>query len=92
MGKESLAKKDDEIKCLKNVIKNNNSTIANLESNSSELNNIIKRKDKEVHDVEKSNQAHQNRIKTLKDDTKKYKVEKMELHKKKNKLKRMLRC
>ena len=38
LGKDSLAKKDDEIRCLKNVIKNNNATIANLQTNKTELN------------------------------------------------------
>ena len=82
VGKDSLARKDDEIKCLKNVIENNNATIKNLQTNKSELNKITKKKEKEVYDVEKANQAHQNTIKTLKDEVQNYKGEKNELHKK----------
>ena len=42
-GNDALSKKDDEIKCLKNVIKENNYTIVNLEKNKNELNKTLKK-------------------------------------------------
>ena len=83
-GKEILAKKDEEIKCLKNVIKNNNSTIAKHETNKNELIKALKQKEKELHDAEKRNQVSQDTIKVLKDEARKHKDEKKEYGKKNN--------
>ena len=76
--KENL-KKDDEMKTLKNVIKNNNEDIFNLECEKRELKKDMKKK---VHDLEKSNLAHLNSIETLKQEVKKQKDEKLKLDKK----------
>ena len=76
--KENL-KKDDEMKTLKNVIRNNNDVISNLECEKRELKKDMKKK---VHDLEKSNLAHLNSIETLKQEVKKQKDEKLKLDKK----------
>ena len=46
--KETVVKKDDEMKCLRNVIKNNNSSISKFETENSDLKKTMKREEKDV--------------------------------------------
>ena len=55
--KEAATKKDDEIKCMKNVINNNNAAILKVENEKTELKKNIKSKEKEIAEMENSNQA-----------------------------------
>ena len=84
--KETMGKKDDEIKCLKNVIKNNITNISKLEVEKNESKKDVKKKDKKVHDIGKANQAHQKTIQTLKEELKKHKVDKNEVDKRNKQL------
>ena len=84
--KESTAKKDDEIKCLKNVIKNNNTNISKLEVEKNESKKDVKKKEKEVLEIGKANQVHQKTIQTLKEELKKHKVDKNEVDKRNKQL------
>ena len=63
---EVVAKKDDEIKCLENVIRNNIAAISRIEIEKTELQKNIKSEEKEVSEIEKSNKGHQITIKALK--------------------------
>ena len=47
--KETVVKKDDEMKCLRNVIKNNNSSISKFETENSDLKKTMKREEKDVY-------------------------------------------
>ena len=53
--KDTIDKKDDEIKVLKNVIKNNNSEMTKTISDLNAFKRIIKVKEKEIHNLENKN-------------------------------------
>ena len=79
--KEALVKRDDEIKTLKNVIKDKNTeqTSTNLDLNN--LKKKIKAKEKEFHDLEKTKLNQQDTIKNLKDAAKDAKKERTKAEK-----------
>ena len=85
--KENL-KKDDEIKILRNVIKNNNNDISQLECEKKEFKKEMKKK---VNDLEKTNLAHQNSIESLKEEVKKQKNEKNRLEKQTKQLEKKIK-
>ena len=74
--KDTVIKKNDEIECLKNVLKNTNSRISNLETEKIESKKSMKKKEQEVNDLKKTNESRQNCIKILKEQEKKFKDEK----------------
>ena len=79
--REALSKKDDEIKALKNVIKNDKTEILKDRSEQSQLKKILKSKEKEIYNLENAKQNQQDTIKTLKEVTNKLKQEKTKLEK-----------
>ena len=85
--KENL-KNEDEMKNLRNVIKDNNNDISKLKCEKKE---VMKEMKKKVHDLDKSNLAHKNSIESLKQDVKKQKDEKSRLEKQTKQLEKKIK-
>ena len=85
--KENL-KNEDEMKNLRNVIKDNNNDISKLKCEKKE---VMKEMKKKVHDLDKSNLAHKNSIESLKEDVKKQKDEKSRLEKETKQLEKKIK-
>ena len=79
--KEKLVKNEDEITALKNVIRNDKAENLKTNGELNQLKKTLKSKDKEIHNLEKTNSNQQDTMKTLKEASTRLKEEKNKLEK-----------